>query len=136
MNPQPTRSGQRSLVTRLVLTGLCALCLAPTPGDIGGCGAPSSDLGARRFFAAKRATDCKHCRECSLATHQCAQSCQPGPDAGAAAFADNCFPLVHDGEVCLRALEVASCDDYRAFMSDDEPSVPTECNFCPAELEP
>jgi hypothetical protein len=41
--------------------------------------------------------------------------------------------LVHDGEVCLRALEVAACDDYALFMDDVAPSLPTECNFCPAE---
>jgi hypothetical protein len=42
-------------------------------------------------------------------------------------------PLVHDGEVCLRALDDAACEDYLEYMSDVAPTVPTECNFCPAE---
>jgi hypothetical protein len=41
-------------------------------------------------------------------------------------------PLVHDGEVCLRALDDGGCEDYRNYMSDLSPSVPTECNFCPS----
>jgi hypothetical protein len=55
----------------------------------------------------------------------------PGDVPVQTAFPDRCVPLVHDGEVCLRALQYASCDDYRAYVSDVSPSVPTECNFCP-----
>jgi len=46
-------------------------------------------------------------------------------------FPERCLPLVHDGEVCLRALLNASCGDYSQYMSDDSPTAPTECNFCP-----
>lgn len=133
MNPErPIRAGAR----RGSLLLLALACLAPTPGDIGGCGAPVKDLDAARFFAAKRELDCKRCERCSIGSSACELACEPlarDPDAGPDAFAERCLPLVHDGEVCLRALEAASCDEYEGYMSDLAPEVPTECNFCPAE---
>jgi hypothetical protein len=48
-------------------------------------------------------------------------------------FPEGCAPLVHDGEVCLRALHFASCDAYRGYVDDAAPTVPTECDFCPGE---
>ena len=41
-----------------------------------------------------------------------------------------CRPLLHDGEVCLRALNAASCSDYATFVDDDAPALPSECEFC------
>jgi hypothetical protein len=38
---------------------------------------------------------------------------------------------VHDGEVCLRVLLHASCDDYASYMNDRAPAAPSECQFCP-----
>jgi hypothetical protein len=46
-------------------------------------------------------------------------------------FDEGCIPLVHDGEVCLRALLAASCQDFSEFVRDLEPTAPTECVFCP-----
>ena len=116
---------------RLALTGLALVfCMAPTPGDVGGCGQKPAELDAGIFFASKADIDCQRCGECGLDSKACSEACdtsQPLPTA----FPDRCVPLVHDGEVCLRALQYASCDDYGAYMSDASPSVPTECNFCP-----
>lgn len=116
---------------RLALTGVALVfCMAPTPGDVGGCGQKPAELDAGVFFASKANIDCQRCEECGLGSKPCTEACdvsQPLPMA----FPDRCVPLVHDGEVCLRALQYASCDDYSAYTSDVSPSVPTECNFCP-----
>ena len=106
------------------------LCTAPTPGDVGGCGQPPRDLDPEAFFRNQRRIDCERCRQCGLLTERCTQACdreRPLPTE----FPEGCYPLVHDGEVCLRALDAASCSDYAEFMRDAAPSVPSECNFCP-----
>ncbi|HKO50491.1 MAG TPA: hypothetical protein VJV79_22365 [Polyangiaceae bacterium] len=105
-------------------------CTAPTPGDVGGCGQKPAELDPGTFFASKANTDCQRCQECGLTRASCANACN-APESYPSAFPENCLPLVHDGEVCLRALLHASCDDYASYMSDSSPSVPTECNFCP-----
>jgi hypothetical protein len=113
---------------------LALLCLAPVPGDIGSCGQTVQALDPGIFFASKKAIDCRRCRECGLSTGQCRSACNgnaPIPEE----FPTDCVPLVHDGEVCLRALLHASCDDYSAYMDDTAPEVPTECNFCPPREE-
>jgi hypothetical protein len=116
---------------RLVLTGLSLVfCMAPTPGDVGGCGQKPAELDPEIFFASKANIDCQRCQECGLASKACTQACDFS-QALPTQFPDRCVPLVHDGEVCLRALQYASCDDYRAYVNDVSPSVPTECNFCP-----
>jgi hypothetical protein len=109
-------------------------CTAPTPGDIGGCGQKPAELDPGVFFASKDAIDCQRCQECSLTSTSCSKACDD-PSSYPTAFPDRCVPLVHDGEVCLRALLNASCSDYSGYMDDHSPSVPTECNFCP-EPEP
>lgn len=106
--------------------------IAPTPGDIGGCGQKAQLLDAPLFFATKLSIDCTKCQECGLVFNACGEACDPAtpvPDT----FPSGCFPLVHDGEVCLRALNNASCDDYGGYMTDDLNlrSTPSECNFCP-----
>ena len=114
---------------RLALAAIALLfCTAPTPGDIGGCGQKPAELDPGIFFASKANIDCQRCEECSITSNACRDAC-----AGRYldAFPDQCLPLVHDGEVCLRALQYASCSDYRSYESDSSPSVPTECNFCP-----
>ena len=105
-------------------------CTAPTPGDIGGCGQRPQELDPGIFFGSKAAIDCQRCDECRLATQACKNACDV-PDSYPKTFAERCLPLVHDGEVCLRALLYASCADYAAYMSDAAPTLPTECNFCP-----
>ena len=105
-------------------------CTAPTPGDVGGCGQKPAELDPGVFFGSKEAIDCQRCTDCHIISGACTDACTR-PDTYPKAFPDRCLPLVHDGEVCLRALQYASCDDYASYMSDASPSVPTECNFCP-----
>jgi hypothetical protein len=117
---------------RLAAVVAALLCAAPVPGDIGACGQPVQRLDAPRFFVARKAIDCRRCQLCSLGTETCATACDGRPPV-LSAFPDGCAPLVHDGEVCLRELLSASCNDYAAFVSDVGPSVPSECDFCPVE---
>jgi hypothetical protein len=116
---------------RHVSVALVALlfCTAPTPGDVGGCGQKPQELDPGVFFASKEAIDCRRCGECGIESRACSNACQ-APDTYPTTFPDRCLPLVHDGEVCLRKLQYASCSDYASYMSES-PSVPTECNFCP-----
>ncbi|RYZ03910.1 MAG: hypothetical protein EOO73_26190 [Myxococcales bacterium] len=107
-----------------------AFCAAPTPGDIGGCGQEAQELDPRTFFWSLQDSQCEQCRDCGIDTAACERAC--GEVLLETEFPENCVPLVHDGEVCLRALQQASCSDSREYMSDTEPSIPTECNFCPA----
>jgi hypothetical protein len=127
---------KRSTPRRWELAALSALLLsfvvAPTPGDIGGCGQEAQLLDAQAFFASKRAIDCERCEECSFVYASCLEACDPYATLPQS-FPLGCFPLVHDGEVCLRALHNASCTSYSGYMSDDPGtrSTPSECNFCP-----
>ncbi len=117
----------RSEILRLAAIALLFLA-APTAGDIGGCSQTASDLDATKFFAAKQEVDCRRCNACDLGTQACIAAC------GALipqTFPEGCYPVVHDGEVCLDALEAASCNDYRGFVADEGSVVPTECDFCP-----
>jgi len=115
-----------------LLVGLFALifCAAPTPGDIGGCGQKPAELDSDTFFASKEAIDCQNCEQCGIATQACNIACND-PDHYPHTFPDQCLPLVHDGEVCLRVLLHTSCSVYGTYMADHAPQVPTECNFCP-----
>jgi hypothetical protein len=105
------------------------LCMAPVPGDIGSCGQPVERLDAPRFFAGKKAVDCEHCRSCGLETSTCLDACSVEPPA-VTTFPSGCVPLVHDGEVCLRKLLAAGCGEYANYVSE-QPTVPSECDFCP-----
>jgi hypothetical protein len=107
-----------------------AFCAAPTPGDIGGCGQEAQELDPRTFFWSLQESQCEQCRDCGIETAACDRAC--GEVLLQSEFPQNCVPLVHDGEVCLRALQQASCSDSREYVSDTEPSIPPECNFCPA----
>ena len=115
-------------ILRLALVAVL-FTAAPTVGDIGSCGQSPDDLDPVKFFGTKEAFDCVKCRECQILTDACTRACEPALDQ--TDFPDACFPLVHDGEVCLRALESASCTEYAGFMADIAPTIPTECNFCP-----
>ena len=115
----------------LVVVAILALVFgaAPTVGDVGSCGRQATDLDEGAFAAARKSTDCQRCRGCGLQTQTCARACDAGAPSDIA-FPATCRPIAHDGEVCLHALEAASCDDYAAFVSDTGRAVPTECDFC------
>lgn len=119
---------------RGVVMVLAILAAAPTAGDIGSCGQEVVVLDREKFFRAKEATDCEKCVACALTTKACTRACDKKLDD--VPFPADCFPLVHDGEVCLRKLEATSCDDYASFVADQGSTIPTECNFCPLELAP
>jgi len=115
-----------------LLLGFIALafCAAPVPGDVGGCGQTADPLDPGVFFASLQDSECRQCRDCGLDTAACVRAC--GPVLVQSEFPKDCEPLVHDGEVCLRAIQHSGCSDVRDYMSDSTPSIPTECNFCPA----
>jgi hypothetical protein len=114
-------------VARLALVALFFLA-APTAGDIGSCSQTAQDLDPAKFFDQKQTLDCKRCGDCNLTSNACTLAC--GPDLPLT-FPKGCYPLVHDGEVCLDALTAASCGDYQSYMADQGATIPTECDFCP-----
>jgi hypothetical protein len=116
---------------QLALAAAVALVFgtAPTVGDVGSCGQAATALDEATFRAEKKALDCQRCQDCGLTTQACATACDP-KTASSTAFPATCFPLQHDGDVCIRALQAASCDDYASFTSDVAPTVPSECDFC------
>jgi hypothetical protein len=119
-----------AVVTAAMLGGVGAL-----PGDIGGCGQGGDALEARQFFARKRAIECQRCAACGLESEACEGACE-AESATTESFPEGCVPLVHDGEVCLRALESARCRSFATFVADQAPRMPTECDFCPPSAAP
>lgn len=126
-----TRS--RGLPKRTVATSalLALLAMAPSVGNIGSCGQEAELLDAEKFFRAKATVDCNQCTECGLATPVCEDACSGAPVPEEFPF--RCYPLVHDGEVCLDALRAESCDAYAGFVAPEGATIPTECNFCPLD---
>lgn len=114
---------------RAVIALLAALCMAPTAGDVGGCGREATELDVDDFARARKEEDCERCRACSIDNARCARACDPAkpPDIGLPA---TCKPLRHDGEVCLRALHAASCETFATYVDDVAPATPSECEFC------
>lgn len=108
---------------------LSVFAAAPTVGDIGGCGGTDETLDARKFFAERLRLDCERCGECELSTPACRRACNKSTIVPST-FPAGCRPAVHDGEVCLRAIESLSCTGF-ADVVDPAPIVPTECDFCP-----
>ena len=118
-----------------LLLGLALTVLAgPTVGDIGSCGQEVAELDPTQFFIEKDFADCNNCVSCGLTTARCDDACDG--ELTLSSFDEDCFPLVHDGEVCLNALKAASCDDYASYMDDVAPTTPSECNFCALEDKP
>ncbi len=115
----------------LTLTALVAIVLgmAPTVGDVGACGSEPQELSTVLFVAERKNTDCTRCTECGLDTARCRRACTGGIP-GDTSIPSTCRPLVHDGEVCLHALEAASCDTFARYVDDDAPTTPSECEFC------
>lgn len=114
---------------RLLAVVLLLCCAAPTAGDIGSCGQDPEQLDPVKFFDQKGGIDRSRCSECGIESARCQARLAGEPEASE--FPADCFPLVHDGEVCLAVLLDADCDDYESYMRDLGPTVPTECNFCP-----
>ena len=102
---------------------------APTVGDVGGCGKTATALDPNVFAHARKVLDCRRCSECGIANDRCKRACDTSAPSDTVVPA-TCHPLLHDGEVCLRALQAASCDDYATFVDDVAPSIPSECDFC------
>ncbi|AKT40955.1 uncharacterized protein CMC5_051120 [Chondromyces crocatus] len=135
------RHGERRPVARTVTRDIVRLALllglfvaAPVVGDIGSCGQTPEDLDAFKFFAIKAQLDCDRCTACGILSEACARACAPTLDG--VAFPVGCYPLAHDGEVCLNALYAASCGAYEEYMADQGATTPTECNFCPLSEGP
>jgi len=102
---------------------------APTVGNVGSCGQDPVDLDPEKFFTAKEGVDCRQCTECGIDTAPCERACDG--ELEPSRFPPGCYPLVHDGEVCLDALNAASCGDYEEFMAEIGSTITSECNFCP-----
>lgn len=108
---------------------LAVLCTAPTAGDIGGCGTEVVALDVEQFAYARKNVDCRRCRECGISTPRCARACDPTKPPETS-VPKTCQPIQHDGEVCLRALDAASCESYARYVDEIAPATPTECAFC------
>ncbi len=118
---------RRLAAVAVVLLGVASL--APTTGDVGGCGATVTELDEARFARARKLVDCQRCTECGISSQRCVAACDPkAPNE--VGFPPRCFPLLHDGEVCLDALLAASCGDYALYVDDSVRAIPTECEFC------
>lgn len=123
------RSRTTSAASLLVGATLAALCMAPTVGDIGGCGTTAEAIAPERYESARKQLDCSRCSQCSIATARCQRACDPA-QASDIVLPATCKPLVHDAEVCLRALLAKSCDDFAKTVADTSPETPSECLFC------
>jgi hypothetical protein len=103
--------------------------MAPTAGDVGGCGTEVVALDPLAFALARKDEDCARCQECDLRSQRCLRACDPTKTVDTSIPA-TCQPIRHDGEVCLRALRAASCDAYATYVDDVAPATPSECEFC------
>ena len=109
---------------------LAIFAAAPTVGDIGSCGQKAESLDAKAFFDARLDDECARCQECGLFTRACTRACDKKL-LRPSTFPPGCKPVVHDGEVCLHAIESLSCNAFADLVSDFDAIVPTECDFCP-----
>lgn len=121
--------GAPSLPLRVTVATLAVLAMAPTPGDVGGCGAEPALLDAKSYEATRKRQDCERCEECAVTTARCARACdaKAPPDI---VVPPMCAPLLRDGQVCIRALGAASCEDFATYVADEAPRSPSECQFC------
>ena len=89
-----TRSSPLAL--RLVAACLAVLAMAPTPGDVGGCGAAPALLDATSYEATRKRQDCERCEECGVTTARCARACDPKAPSDIV-IPSACAPLLRDG---------------------------------------
>jgi len=126
---------RRALVRGGFALMVVLFCMGPTPpGDIGGCGQNVQPLDAEVFFQHWANIECEKCTECNFVSQRCSTACDKTDLQ--TEFREGCTPLVHDGEVCLRALRAADCDEFEDYAKDNGPLVPTECRFCPPGVAP
>ncbi|HEY1695599.1 MAG TPA: hypothetical protein VGG39_25705 [Polyangiaceae bacterium] len=126
------RAPTRRVRTRdLALVAFFALVFGagPTVGDVGSCGDQATALAESTFAAQRKAMDCQRCTQCGITTQTCTNACNPSKPSDVA-WPSTCYPLEHDGIVCLDALQAASCSTYASFVSDVDPAIPSECDFC------
>lgn len=114
----------------LLVAGTLALVFGagPTVGDVGSCAQSVTNLDERSFAAARKNVDCQRCTQCGLSDQTCENACDKNVPSDVA-WPDTCHPLQHDGEVCIRALQAASCGSYAGYVDDLAPTLPTECDF-------
>lgn len=111
---------------------LAPLVAAPTVGDVGSCGSAAEPLGAPEFFGARVSLECQRCKDCGYGGRTCTLVCdQTAKQSYPRSFPEGCHPVIHDGEVCLHAIEALSCSAFGDLVAE-APIVPTECDFCPA----
>jgi len=120
---------RRNVGRALVGAVLAVLCMAPTPGDIGGCGDAPTEVPASRYAAARKRLECDRCGSCGVVNARCERACNPKVPSDVA-LPVTCRPLTHDVDVCLRALVTSSCSTFAAAVDDDAPISPSECLFC------
>jgi hypothetical protein len=120
-----------SRTPRFVGIALALLCAAPTVGDVGSCGDEPEELTSPGYAAARKTYDCSRCKECRLSTTRCRKACDPNQPSDAE-LAPTCRPLLHDREVCFRALGDLSCEEFARAVDDVSPRAPSECLFCRA----
>lgn len=113
----------------LALVAVAPLLLAPAPGDVGGCGDDAQPLDETSYVELRKELECRLCADCGLRTARCGRACDPDARSDYA-LPSTCAPLLRDGQVCVRALAASSCDDARAYLGDDAPRTPSECQFC------
>jgi hypothetical protein len=120
---------------KLVLVVLAVMCMAPTAGDIGGCGKTATDLDPDDYAFARKSEDCQRCRQCAITNARCTRACDltKAPDVE---LPSTCKPVRHDGEVCLRAIDAVSCEKFATYVDDFAPATPSECDFCRLKPEP
>lgn len=121
--------GRCGSLLSVVVIALAPLIMAPTVGDVGGCGAEAQTLDLASFGEARKNEDCEHCSSCGIGSARCERACDPAmpPDVH---VPETCRPLLHDGEVCIRALHAAPCDKWLGYVDDVAPTAPSECEFC------
>ena len=119
----------RAIPRAPIVVLLALLCMAPTAGDVGGCGTEVTALDPEVFALARKDEDCRRCGECELRTARCVRACDATKPTETT-IPSTCEPIQHDGEVCLRALRAASCSAFSTYVDDVAPATPSECEFC------
>jgi hypothetical protein len=109
---------------------LAILAAAPTVGDVGGCGTKAEALDAGKFYAQTFDVTCSRCDECGLLAPRCKLACDRRHTVPQT-FPEGCHPVVHDGEVCINALDALSCSAFDDYV--ERSIFPTECDFCPED---